>query len=123
MFSVIKVLFRISHFLYDNVPNFTKINLVSNLKVKVQTLLDMSIKFNPLLYKNIIPNNGIFTVLMLHVCAIVVNQERKFPNINSIDLQIMNYLILFTKGFINRKKISKISNLFNRIIERTQIQN
>ena len=33
------------------------------------------------------------------------------PNKNSIDLQIMNYLILITKGFINRKKDSKIPNL------------
>ena len=28
-------------------------------------------------------------------------------NINSVDLQIMNFLILFTKGFINRKKPQK----------------
>ena len=47
--------------------------------------------------------NNLLIIYPLRECEILLG----IPNINSIDLQIMNYLILFTKGFINRKKTQK----------------
>ena len=38
------------------------------------------------------------------------------PFMNSIDLQIINFLILFTKWFINQKKTSKLQLYFIEVL-------
>ena len=62
--------------------------------------------------------NNLLLIYRLTECEILLG----IPNTNSTDLQIMNFLILFTKCFINRKKTLKSQIYFIDLLKELKIK-